>query len=312
MNNKKIVLIGTGLVGSTMVYKMINSNTVDEIVLIDENKEKAEGEKIDLSNALVFTEKNIKIRVGNYDDCKDAKIVVITAGTNRRDFNTRLDMVAVNTSIVKEITKNVVNSGFNGIFLVATNPVDIMAYVVQKVSGFDRKKVIGTGTILDTARLKNILSEKFEISSKNIHAYVLGEHGDSSFAIWNHVTLGCEKIETLIEQKKITTKELDDIYKEVVNMGYDISNKKGATYYGIAMSLNRIVQAILEDENTVITVSAHLSGKYNNYDVYIGIPCIINNEGIKEILELHLTDNDKVKMDNSCKILKKIIDENNL
>lgn len=299
--NNKIVLVGTGFVGTTMVFSMINSKLIDEIVLIDTDNDKAVGEEIDLLNSEVLIQNDVNIHAGTYEDCTDAKIVIITAGVSNKNAKSRLELVNDNSKIIKNITENVINSGFNGIFLVASNPVDIMAYVIKKVSGFDDKKVIGTGTLLDTARLKYVLSEKYEIDSKNIEGYVIAEHGDSSVIPWEYVKINNENI-------NLTKLEKEEIHKEVINMGYDISSKKHATYYGIAMCLNKIVEAILEDKNELIPVSTYLEKE----NLYTSVPCIINKNGIKEKVILNLNDEDKIKFNKSCNILKEVMNSNNI
>ena len=305
MKSGKIVLVGTGFVGMSMAYSMLNRGGIDELVLIDIDKEKTIGEEMDLSHGLPFAPQKMVIKAGDYSDCKDAEIVVITAGAAQRPGQTRLQLAEVNTKIVKEITKNIMASGFNGIIIVASNPVDLMAYVVYKVSKLPKNKVIGSGTVLDTARLRYMLADYLKISSKNIHAYIMGEHGDSSFVPWEHAYAGCKKIIDIMKDNNYPIEDLEKIHKNVVNAAYEIINRKKATYYGIGMSLNRLVRAILDDENSVLTVSTYLeNGEYGQDDVYIGVPCVINKDGIREIMNIELCDEDRKKLDNSCKIIK--------
>ena len=303
--NNKIVIIGTGFVGTTAAFTLMNSNLVNEIVLIDVDKDKVKGEELDLLNSEALLKENIDIHVGNYEDCKDAIIVIITAGVSNQNGTSRLELVNINKDIITDITKNVVKSGFDGIFVVATNPVDIMAYLIKKVSNFDKSKVIGTGTLLDTARLKYLLSEKYDINDKYIDSLVIAEHGDSSLIPWEYIKINKQNID-------LTNIEKDDIHKEVINMGYDISNKKNATYYGIAMCISKIVNIILEDKNEVIPVSTYLNGEYDNYDVYTSVPCIVNKTGIKEIVNIKLNKEEQDKLNSSCLLLKNIIEENNI
>ena len=308
MNKKrKVVLVGTGFVGMSMAYSLINRGGVNELVLIDIDKEKTIGEEMDLSHGLPFAPQKMSIKAGEYVDCKDAKIVVITAGAAQKPGETRLQLAEKNARIVKQITKEVMASGFNGIIIVASNPVDLISYVVQKVSGLPKNQVIGSGTILDTARLRYLIAENFNMSSKNIHAYVMGEHGDSSFVPWNYSYIGCKKLLDIIKEKRQSIQKLENIHKEVVNAAYSIIEKKKATYYGIGMALSRLVIAILDNENSILTISILLEGEYNQDDVYIGVPAVINSNGIREIVKLELNEEEKRKLDNSCNIMKDMI-----
>ena len=199
------------------------------------------------------------------------------------------------------------SSGFNGVIIVASNPVDLMAYVVYKVSGLPSNQVIGSGTVLDTARLRYILSDYLNVSSNNIHAYIMGEHGDSSFVPWNHAYVGCKKITEIIKNNSDEVCKLDEIHQNVVNAAYEIIEKKKATYYGIGMSLYKIVKSVLDNDNSILTVSTFLKdGKYGQDDVYIGVPAVINKNGVRELLELDLSKNEQEKLDNSCRIIKEM------
>lgn len=308
MKKGKIVLVGTGFVGMSMAYSMLNRGGIEELILIDIDKEKTIGEEMDLSHGLPFAPQKMVIKAGDYDECKDAEIVVITAGVaQKQGGQTRLELAQVNTKIVKDITKNIMASGFNGVIIVASNPVDLMAYVVYKVSGLPKNKVIGSGTVLDTARLRYMVADYLKVSSKNVHAYIMGEHGDSSFVPWKHAYVGCKSIIDIMKDGNHPMEDLDKIHKNVVNAAYEIIERKKATYYGIGMSLNRLVRAILDNENSVLTVSTYLeNGKYGQDDVYIGVPAIINENGVRELLELELNKEEQEKLDNSCKIIKQM------
>ena len=308
MKKGKIVLVGTGFVGMSMAYSMLNRGGIEELILIDIDKEKTVGEEMDLSHGLPFAPQKMVIKAGDYDECKDAEIVVITAGVaQKQGGQTRRELAEVNTKIVKGITKNIMASGFNGIIIVASNPVDLMAYVVYKVSGLPKNKVIGSGTVLDTARLRYMIADYLKVSSKNVHAYIMGEHGDSSFVPWKHAYVGCKSIIDIMKDGNHPMEDLDKIHKNVVNAAYEIIERKKATYYGIGMSLNRLVRAILDNENSVLTVSTYLEdGKYGQNDVYIGVPAIINENGVRELLELELNNEEQEKLDNSCKIIKQM------
>ena len=307
MKKGKVVLVGTGFVGMSMAYAMLNRGGVNELILIDIDKDKTIGEEMDLSHGLPFAPQKMVIKAGDYDECKDAEVVVITAGIAQKPGQTRLELTETNTKIMKSITKSIMASGFNGVIVVASNPVDIMTYVVAKVSGLPKNKVIGSGTVLDTARLRYLMAEYLNVSSKNIHAYVMGEHGDSSFVPWNHAYVGCKKISDVMKDNNQPMDDLEKIHKDVVNAAYEIINKKKATYYGIGVALSRLVKAILEDEHGILTVSAYLKdGEYGQDDIYIGVPAIICSDGIREVVNLDLTDEEQAKLDESCKIIKEM------
>lgn len=310
IGKRKLVLVGTGFVGMSFAYSLLNQGGVNELVLVDVVKDKAEGEAMDLSHGLSCAPSRINIKSGEYSECKDADIVVITAGVAQKPGQTRLELATINAKIMKDITQNVIESGFKGIFIVASNPVDIMTHVVAKVSGFPKSRVIGSGTVLDTARLRYILGEYLAVSSKNVHAYIMGEHGDSSFVPWTHCYVGCKKITEILEDRHTDPSILDDIYKDVQQAAYEIINRKKATYYGIGLALTKLVKAILNDENEILTVSTKLEGEYNHKGVFIGVPAIINSNGTREILELKLTEEEQAKFDFSCNTLQKTIKEN--
>lgn len=306
MKKGKIVLVGTGFVGMSMAYSMLNRGGIEEIILIDIDKNKTIGEEMDLSHGLPYAPQKMVIKAGNYDECKDAQIVVITAGVAQKPGQTRLELAEVNTRIVKQITQSIMASGFNGIIIVASNPVDLMTYVVAKVSGLPKNQVIGSGTVLDTARLRYLIGDYLKVSSKNIHAYIMGEHGDSSFVPWEHCYVGCKKVIDVMHDNKHPMNDLRKIHENVVNAAYEIIEKKKATYYGIGMALNRLVRAVLDNENSILTVSTYLDNKYGQEDIYIGVPAIINRKGVRELVELELNEQEQEKLDNSCRIMKKM------
>ncbi len=299
--NNKVVIIGCGNVGMSYAYSIVNQRTnVQELVLIDLNMEKVKGEAMDLNHCLAFGPSKLTIKAGNYSDCKNASIVCIAAGANQNPGETRMDLIHKNSKIFNSIVSEVMKNGFNGIFLVATNPLDVMTYITWKASGLPVNKVIGSGTSLDTSRLRYILSEKLSVNPKNIHAYVIGEHGDSEFVPWSLTNVGVEKITNYLSDN-----ELNEIYVNVRDAAYEIINRKGATYYGIGMCLTRITNAILGDENTIITVSS-----YNDQnEIYIGQPSVINKNGIERVIDLSLNDEEKGKFNNSVNIIKNAIRE---
>lgn len=294
--HNKVVIVGCGNVGMSYAYALLNQRTsVNELVLVDLNKERAEGEAMDLNHCLAFAPSKIDIRCGDYSDCNDAKIVVIAAGTNQNKGETRMDLIYKNSKIFKSIVGEVVKSGFKGIFLVATNPLDVMTYLTWKYSGFDSHRVLGSGTSLDTSRLRYLIGEKLGIGPKNIHAYVIGEHGDSEFVPWSNATVGLQNI-----GKFLSIEEKKQIADEVKNAAYKIIERKGATYYGIGMCLVSITNAILGDENKIITVSTY--DKEN--DVFIGLPTIVNKRGSKGRVFVDLTEEETSQLQHSIDVIK--------
>lgn len=301
----RVVLIGTGAVGCSYAYSMINQGVSEELVLIDVNEAKAEGEVMDLNHGMPFSPSPIKIWNGSYLDCEQADLIVITAGLAQNPGETRLQLVEKNTKIFKQIVHNVMKSGFDGIFLVATNPVDILTYVTWKESGLPKERVIGSGTVLDSARLRFNLGQYFDVDTRNIHAYIIGEHGDTELPVWSCASIGAEKLETVMAKKNDLKKEcLEKIFINVRDAAYHIIERKGATFYGIGMSLVRITKAILNNENCILTVSAYLDGEYGQHDVYIGVPAVINRNGIREVIEIELNDKEKEQFNHSVSVLK--------
>ena len=297
----KIVLIGCGNVGMAYSYALVNQKVyVDELVLIDINRDKCVGEAMDLNHCMAYSPSKIKVRVGDYSDCHDAKIVVIAAGANQNPGETRMDLIDKNSKIFKNIVDNVMASGFNGIFIVATNPLDVMTYLTLKYSGLPASRVIGSGTTLDTARLRFILSEKMGVCPKNIEAYVIGEHGDSEFIPWSNVNIAYKKISDILSNAELT-----NIEEEVRNSAYEIINRKGATYYGIGMCLVRITNAILEDKNIILPVSSW--DKEN--EICISTPAIVGKDGVKDKIFIPLNEEETSKLINSINVIKDAIDK---
>lgn len=305
----RVVLIGTGAVGSSYAFAMLNQGVAEELVLIDLNKEKSEGDAMDLNHGMPFAPSPTKIWFGGYADCGDADIVVICAGANQKPGETRLDLVEKNANIFKGIVGDVMSSGFDGIFIVATNPVDILTYAVRKYSGLPKERVIGSGTILDTARFRFLLGDYFNIDTRNVHAYIIGEHGDTELPVWSHADIGGKPIKTIIEEREDYKQEdLDNIFINVRDAAYHIIQRKGATYYGIAMGLVRLTKAILQNENSILTVSAYLDGEYGQNDIYIGVPAIVNRGGIREVLEFELSKEEQEQFQHSVQVLKKVME----
>ena len=303
---RKIVLVGTGFVGMSMAYSFLSTGGIDELVLIDVAKEKAVGEAMDLQHGLPYARGKMDIYAGDYEDCRDASVVVNTAGAAQKPEETRLDLTAKNARIMKSVVESIMTSGFDGILVVASNPVDGMTYLAQKVSGLPKERVIGSGTILDTARLRYMMSEYLDVSSSNIHAYIMGEHGDSSFVPWTHAYVGSKSLLELLDEQGKPLSDLHDIYTNVQQAAYEIINRKKATFYGIGLSLNRLVHAILDDENVILTISAYQEGEYGQKGLYIGVPAVVNRQGIREVIRLKLNEVDQAKFNASCDTLKGI------
>ncbi|RGY98403.1 L-lactate dehydrogenase [Clostridium sp. AM58-1XD] len=306
IGKKKVALVGTGMVGMSYAYAMLNQNVCDELVLIDVNRTRAEGEAMDLSHGLAFSGANMNIYAGDYKDCRDADIVAISAGVAQKPGETRLDLLKRNAQVFRSIIEPVTESGFNGIFLVATNPVDIMTRITCDLSGFNPRRVIGTGTTLDTARLRYLLGDYLKADPRNVHAYVMGEHGDSEFVPWSQAMLATRPILDLCEESdgEICSDKLDEIASEVRDAGYRIVEAKKATYYGIGMAMTRITKALLGDEHSVLTVSANLKGEYGQRDVFAGVPCIITQDGVQRVLTLNLSKEEMERFQSSCEILR--------
>lgn len=295
----KVVLVGCGNVGMSYAYSLINQKSrVSELVLVDLNKEKCEGEALDLMHAVSFAPSKIKVYAGSYTDCNGADIVCICAGRNQEVGETRLDLVKKNYAVFKSIISEINKTKFKGIYLVATNPLDVMTQITQKLSGFAKNKVIGSGTILDTARLRFLVSQKLNISPKSIHGYVIGEHGDSEFIPWDNMQIGLDRA-----SKFLSKNDMSKIAYDVKNSAYDIINKKGNTSYGIGICLAKITNAILDDSNKIFTVSSF----NEEFGLYIGQPTVLGKTGIKKVLKLNLSKDDDLKFEESVNAIQSVL-----
>ena len=311
MENRKkvnrVVLIGAGYVGSSYAFAMMNQGIAEELVMIDLDQAKASGDVMDLNHGMAFAPASTKVWNGDYEDCTDADIVCICAGANQKPGETRLELVEKNLTLFKGLVSKVMESGFDGIFLVATNPVDILTQATQHFSGLPKQRVIGSGTTLDTARFRYMLSDYFNVSESHVHAYIIGEHGDTSLPVWSTATIGSVPLQQWLKKKDTyRIRDLERIYEDVRDAAYHVIEKKGATYYGIAMSLVRITKAILKDEQAILTVSAPLNGEYGASDVHIGVPAIINRYGIYEVVEMALSEEEQEQFLHSAQTLKRI------
>lgn len=292
----KVVLIGCGNVGMAYAFAIINQNVhIDELVLIDVNKDKVDGEVMDLNHSLSYSPNTLTIKSGTYEDCSNAQLVVITAGANQKAGETRLDLIKKNSLIMTNIIDNVINHNFNGIFLIASNPVDVMTHLTLKYSMFPSNKVFGSGTVLDTSRLRYMVSKYTKINPKNIQAYVIGEHGDSEFIPWSNATIALTNID-----KFLSRDDMQNIEDEVRNAAYEIINKKGATAYGIGMCLVEITNAIFDNKDTILSISSY---DLEN-DICISTPTIINRTGVVRKIHIPLNELESTKIKKSIKTIK--------
>ena len=308
-DKQKVIVIGDGAVGSSYAFALVTQNIGREIGIIDIDKDRTEGDAMDLSHALAYTSPK-KIYAAEYSDCGDADIITITAGAAQKPGETRLDLVEKNLKIFKDIIDNVMKSGFNGIFLIATNPVDVLTYATWKFSGLPKEQIIGTGTSLDSARFRQAIAELLHVDTRNVHGYILGEHGDTEFPVWSHANVaGLQIYEWIKNNPGVNEEALVEVFFQVRDAAYEIINKKGATFYGIAVSMTRITKAILEDENAILPLSVYLDGEYGQEDIFIGSPAVVNQEGIRDVIEIPLNDSEKEKMTLSVKALKDVRDQ---
>lgn len=303
----KIVMVGAGFVGSTIAYTAVVSGIASEIVFVDVNRDKAEGEAMDMSHGLAYV-KQVDIRAGEYSDCKDADIVVITAGINRKPGQSRLDLAKINVKIVQDVIVNVAKYTSDAIILVVSNPVDVLTYFAQKISGLPRYQVIGTGTTLDTARFKYLIGKNCEVNIRNVHAYIIGEHGDSEVPLWSTANIAGKPLEEfLADSGKDNAVEKSKLMEDVRDAGAEIIKKKGATYYGIGLAATNILSAVLGNENSVLTVSSVLDGEYGIKDVALSLPSVVNIKGIDRIFNINISEDEQLMLNESAAKLKEII-----
>lgn len=310
INTRKAVMIGCGFVGSAAVFSLMESGLFSEIVLIDADHTKAEGEAMDISHGIPLG-KPMKIYAGDYDDIKDAQIIIITAGANQKPGETRLDLVHKNVAIYKQIIPEISKRSFQGIILVVSNPVDILTFVAQKLSGLPENRVIGSGTVLDTARLKYELSEHLHVDSRSVHAFIIGEHGDSEIAVWSSANISGIPIDRFCQMRgHIDPDEnMDDIADAVKNSAYEIIKRKQATYYGIAVSIRRICEVILRDEKSILPISNAMHGEYGIDNVVLSMPAILGKNGVETKVPISLDEDEVRELAESANVLKGILEE---
>lgn len=302
-NKAKVAIIGAGSVGASAAFEMATKNLVGELVLIDVMKDKAFGEALDIAHGLSHVGE-MKIYSGDYSDCKDCDVIVVTAGTARKVGETRLDLAKRNTTIAKDITTNIMKYYNRGVIVVVSNPVDVLTYKILKWSGLPANKVFGSGTTLDSVRFQYILSEKFNVDATSVHALMAGEHGDSQVPLWSTASIAGKKIESLL-----TAEEKEQIYQDVKQAGAVIIKNKGATFYAIAMTINKIVETIIKGHNTVMPVGSLMTGTYGIEDVVLSLPAVVNNNGIDRLFEIDMTDAEIAAIKHSAEQIKAVLNE---
>lgn len=311
IQKSKVVIIGAGNVGVSTAFCLINQGLCDEIALIDLNEEKAFGEVLDLAQSMEYMNRNTNIKLGTYADCQDASIVIITASVPmNKNENDRLKMLEPTKKVMKTIIDDIMKNGFDGHLIVVSNPVDLMTYYAYKMSGLPANQVIGSGTTLDTARLKYFIAEKINVDPRSVHALVIGEHGDSEMIPWSTVRIGGKDIYSVVKDNvdRIGENPYDDMKENTIQAGWEIFNRKGNTCYGIASSTVGIVKTILHNENRILPVSTLLKGEYGQDDLYISVPAIIDRSGVREIVELNMTEEEYNEFNHSCEHLKSFYD----
>ena len=310
VNMKKVAIIGAGFVGSSIAFALLNEEIFNEIVLIDRNKTKAEGEAMDLSHGLPYTS-NMNIYAGEYKDIKDASIVIVTAGAAQKEDETRLDLINKNVAILRSILKDIKPIQMEGILLIVSNPVDILTHVAYLESGLDKHRVFGSGTVLDTARLKYLISKHLDIDARNVHAVIIGEHGDSELVTWSIANISGVPLNEFCELRGHFNHEeaMKKLYESVRDSAYEIIKKKGATYYGVAISVAHIARCIVNNTHTMLPLSTELNGEYGISGIALSVPSIVGSEGVEKVLEIHLSNTEIEQLHNSAKVIKEIVDK---
>ncbi|MCI3924675.1 L-lactate dehydrogenase [Paenibacillus sp. TRM 82003] len=307
---RKVAIVGVGQVGASCAYSLINQSVCDEIMLVDRTPDRAIAQALDLSHCMDFVSSRTKIYTGTYEQCGGMDLVILCAGVYPKAGQSRLDVLESACDLTKGIVERIMAGGFQGIFLAAANPVDLVTYVVWKTSGLPRAQVIGTGTSIDSARLKTLLSEVFPVDPRSVHGYVLGEHGESQFPAWSHVTVGGKPILHILAQypERFGGLDLDEIALRTRNAGWEIYSRKGSTHYGIGNALAYIARSIFNDDHRIIAVSAVLDGEYGQRELCAGVPAIITREGIEEILELRLDEREQASFARSCSVIREAME----
>lgn len=306
---RKCAMIGCGFVGAASAFSLMQSGLFSELVLLDTNREKAEGEAMDLSHGVPFA-RPMEIYAGDYDDIADCGLIVITAGANQKPGETRLDLVRKNVGIMKKIIPEIQKRGCEGILLIVSNPVDILTCTALRLSGFPPERVIGSGTVLDTARLKYLLGRHLNVDSRSVHAYIIGEHGDSELAVWSSANVSGVELYRFCELcgHYDHEKNMQKLYEDVRDSAYEIIQKKGATYYGIAMAVRRIAECIMRDEHSILPVSSLIEGHYGLNGICMGIPAIVGSKGVEKVVDIGLSGEEQLQLLRSAEALRKVLD----
>jgi len=312
-NVRKVVVIGCGFVGAACSFGIMQSGLFSEMVLIDADKAKAEGEALDISHGVPFA-KPMKIYAGDYDDIKNASLIIVTAGANQKEGETRLDLVKKNISIFKSIIPEIKKRDYKGILLIVANPVDILTTVAQKLSGMPENRVFGSGTVLDSARLKYELGNHLNVDSRSVHAFIIGEHGDSEIAAWSSVNISGVPLNKFCEMRGHFDHEnsMKKIAQDVKNSAYEIISKKRATYFGVAMAVKRICEAIIRDEKSILSVSSMMHGQYGIDGISLSMPAIVGKDGVETLVPIQLNESEVVALQKSAKTLQDIINQNEI
>lgn len=304
----KVVLIGTGAVGVAYAFAVVNQGICDELVLIDLDETRSRADVLDLNHGEAWAPNPVSVSFGDYAECADAAMVVVCAGVAQKPGQTRLDLLQTNLAVFEDIVGRVMATGFDGIFLVATNPVDVLTYATWRFSGLPSAQVIGSGTSLDTARLRFNLARYFEVATTNVHAMVIGEHGDSELPVWSAASVAGRSLTRRIAARPEIRADIDDIFVRTRDAAYEIIGAKGSTSYGIGMALARITRAVMSNQKVTLPVSALLQGEYGHDDLYIGVPASIGRRGIREVFELDLDEDEQAKFDASVASLRAVQD----
>ena len=307
VDTRKAAMIGCGFVGSASAFALMQSGLFSELVLIDANHDKAEGEAMDIAHGLPFAGQ-MKIYAGDYDDIVDAAVIIVTAGAAQKPGETRLDLVNKNVNIFKSIIPEIAKRNYKGILLIVANPVDILTYTAVKLSGLPENRVIGSGTVLDTARLKYALGEHLEVDSRSVHSFIIGEHGDSEIVAWSSTNVSGIPVNDFCELRGHFNHEeaMHRIADDVKNSAYDISEKKGATYYGIAMSVKRICECIMRDEKSILPISSMMHGEYGISDICLSMPTVVGREGVETRVPIQLNEQEESALSASAEQLSKV------
>ena len=310
LNTRKAGIVGCGFVGAACAYTLMQNGLFDELVLTDIDRARAEGEAMDISHGLLFA-RPMNIYAGGYDDLTDAAIVIITAGANQKAGETRLDLVKKNARILRSVLDELKKRNYGGMLLIVSNPVDILTRVAQQYSGLPENRVFGSGTVLDTARLRYLLGEHLSVDSRSVHAFIIGEHGDSEIAVWSSANVSGVPMHEFCEMRGFYDHEnaMREIGENVKNCAYEIIERKGATYYGIAMAVRRICEAVVRDEKSILPVSCALHGEFGIDGATLSIPCIVGKEGAEKIIPISLSDEEHTKLHYSAEMLKGIVAE---